>query len=172
MHAIIEKNSLSCLPVYETGLPAKSDHFFTSASLMTSLLLSTTMAEKNTGMLVWWPSEDNYRPKPFYKKLVFIGEYEVTKSCMITCVSTFEAVDVSVPLCQTGQVNWQVIVCHLHHVAYGGEAGRTREGRRGGAGKELMETLQQSRISYWGKGVKKDSYRSLKKIIKMIVRPV
>lgn len=40
------KRSLSCLPVYETGLPAKSDHFFTSASLMISLLLSTTMAEK------------------------------------------------------------------------------------------------------------------------------
>lgn len=32
------------LPVYETDLPAKSDHFFTSASLMTSPLLSTTMA--------------------------------------------------------------------------------------------------------------------------------
>lgn len=49
MHTIIEKRSLSSLPVYETGLPAKSDHFFTSASLMTSLLLSTTIAEKTQG---------------------------------------------------------------------------------------------------------------------------
>lgn len=91
---------------------------------------------------MWWPSEDNYQPILF-----LIGEYEIIELCMITCVSTFEAVDVSVPLRQTGQVNWQVIVCQLHHIAYGGEAGRTGEGRRGGAGKELMETLQQSRIS-------------------------
>lgn len=40
------KRRLSCLPVYETGLPAKSDHFFTSASLMTSQLLRITMAAK------------------------------------------------------------------------------------------------------------------------------
>lgn len=51
------------LPVYETGLPAKSDHFFTSASLMTSLLLSTTMAEK-TQQGCWCGS----LLKPIYKK--------------------------------------------------------------------------------------------------------
>lgn len=52
MHNIIAKQIV--LPVYETGLPAKSDHFFTSASRMTSPLLRTTMAEKNTtGLLVW-----------------------------------------------------------------------------------------------------------------------
>lgn len=70
---------------------------------------------------------------------------------MITCFSTFQAVDVSVPLCQIGQVNWQMIVCQLHHIAYEEEAGRTWEGRRGGAGKELIEILQQSRFNYWMK---------------------
>lgn len=50
MHTIREKINVSCLPVYETGLPAKSDHFFTSASLMTSLLLSTTIAKKKKGL--------------------------------------------------------------------------------------------------------------------------
>lgn len=44
IHNIIAKQIV--LPVYETGLPAKSDHFFTSASRMTSPLLRTTMAEK------------------------------------------------------------------------------------------------------------------------------
>lgn len=75
---------------------------------------------------------------------------------MITCVSTFQAVDVSVPLCQIGEVNWQMIVCQLHHIPYEEEAGRTWEGRRRrGAGKELIEILQQSRFNYRVKELRK-----------------
>lgn len=73
---------------------------------------------------------------------------------MITCVSTFKAVDVSIPLRQIGQVNWQVIMCQLHHIAYEEKAGRTWEGRRRGAGKELIEILQQSRFTCWMKRTK------------------
>lgn len=75
---------------------------------------------------------------------------------MITCVSTFKAVDVSVLLCQIGQVNWQMIACQLHHVANEEKAGRTWEGRRRGAGKELIEILQQSRFNFWTKEIKED----------------
>lgn len=67
---------------------------------------------------------------------------------MFTCVSTFQAVDVSIPLCQIGQVNWQMIMCQLHHIAYQEEAGRTWEGRRRGVGEQLMEILQQSSFNY------------------------
>lgn len=44
-----ERKKESFLPVYETDLPAKSDHFFTNASLMMSPLLSTTMAAEKDG---------------------------------------------------------------------------------------------------------------------------
>lgn len=48
----------------------------------------------------------------------------------ITCVSTFKAVDVPVPLCQVGQVYRQVVVHQLCHVADEKATGRTRDGRR------------------------------------------
>lgn len=80
---------------------------------------------------------------------------------MITCVSTFKAVDVSVPLRQMGQVNWQVIMHQLHHIAYEKKAGRTREGRRRGAGKELIEMLQQSRVNCWMKELRKTRVKQM-----------
>lgn len=57
---------------------------------------------------------------------IALSEYAIP----ITCVSTFKAVDVPVPLCQVGQVYRQVVVHQLRHVADEKATGRTRDGRR------------------------------------------
>lgn len=79
----------------------------------------------------------------------------IMKLYRITCGSTFKAVDVSVPLCQICQMNWQVVMCQLHHISYEKEAGRTWEGRSRCAGKELIEILQQPGFSGWMKELRK-----------------
>lgn len=103
--------------MYETDLPAKSDHFFTSASLMMSLLFSTIMAAE--------------KQKSIMSFMTYRGEMVLNMQFRaITCVSTFKAVDVPVPLCQVGQVYWQVVVHQLRHVADEKMTVRTRDGRR------------------------------------------
>lgn len=49
---------------------------------------------------------------------------------VITCFSTFKAVDVPVPLCQVGQVYRQVVVHQLHRVADEKATGRPWDRRR------------------------------------------
>lgn len=52
-------------------------------------------------------------------------------------------------------------MCQLHHIAYEEKAGRTWEGGRRGAGKELIEILQQSRFNYWMKELKKTKVKRM-----------
>lgn len=130
--------------MYETGLPAKSDHFFTSASLMISLLFNTTMAEKTQQ---GYSCSSLLKPKDY---MLFYSECVcVMKLCTITCISTFKSVDVPVPLCQIGQVNWKVIVCQLHHISYEKEAGRAWDG------------FNYSRFNYWMKEMRKTKVRPI-----------
>lgn len=105
------------------------------------------------------------RPERFLSLMTSRGKLSILniQFCVITCVSTFQAVDVPVPLGQVGQMYRQVVLHQLRHVADEEATGRTWDGRRRGAAKETAERRQQAAF-YSRKWQRKEKHISLRPV--------